>query len=60
MKVYDYMINGVNSSHLHHGGDRVDPVQVLHQGLGQVCYTEADGPVSVSLQLDHFVGTKRR
>lgn len=54
------MVNGVNSSHLHHGGDRVDPVQVLHQGLGQVCHTEADGPVSVSLQLDHFVGTERR
>lgn len=44
-------------SDLDHGGDGMDAAHVLDDALSQVGHTEADGPVSVALQLDHLVGT---
>ena len=44
-------------TYLDHGGHRVDAVHVLDDALGQVGHTQADGPVGVSLQLDHLVCT---
>lgn len=47
-----------SSTHLHHGGHRVDSVHVLHQAFYEVTYAQADGPVGVTLQSDHLVGTE--
>lgn len=49
----------VNIHHLHHGGNRMNPVHVPHEALCQVSYTQTDGPVGVTLQFDHLVGTER-
>lgn len=45
-------------SDLDHGGDGMDTAQILDNALGEVSHTQADGPVGVSLQPDHLVGTK--
>lgn len=50
----------VNILHLHHGGNGMNPVHVPHEALCQVSYTQTDGPVGVTLQFDHLVGTERR
>ncbi len=41
---------------LHHGGNGMDSVEVLHETLGQVGHTQPDGPVSVAFQADHLIG----
>lgn len=43
--------------HLDHGGDRMDSAQVLHQALSQISDAHSNGPVSVTLQLNHLIGT---
>lgn len=43
---------------LHHGGNRVDSVHVLHEAFYEVADAQADGPVGVTLQPDHLVGTE--
>lgn len=45
--------------YLHHGGNWVNPVHVPYETLCQVGHTQADGPVGVTLQLDHIVSTER-
>lgn len=49
----------VSKVHLHHGGNRMNPVHVPHEALCQISYTQTDGPVSVTLQFDHLIGTER-
>lgn len=49
----------VNTLYLHHGGNRMNPVHVPDDALCQVSYTQTDGPVGVTLQFDHLVGTER-
>lgn len=44
--------------YLDHGGDWVDSAQVLDNALSQISNAQANGPVSVALQLDHLVGTE--
>lgn len=38
----------------------MDSAHVLHDALGEVGHTQADGPVGVALQLDHLIGTKTK
>lgn len=45
-------------SDLDHGGDGMDTPHVLDDALSQVCHAQTDGPVGVTLQLDHLVGTE--
>lgn len=45
-------------SDLDHGGDGMDTAQILDNALGEVSHAQADGPVGVSLQPDHLVGTE--
>lgn len=45
-------------SDLDHGGDGMDTAQILDNALGEVSNAQADGPVGVSLQPDHLIGTK--
>ena len=49
----------VTIPYLHHGGDRMNPVHVPHEALCQVSHTQTDGPVGVTFQFDHLVGTVR-
>lgn len=46
------------TAYLHHGGNRVDSVHVLHEAFYEVTHAQADGPVGVTLQPDHLVGTE--
>lgn len=45
-------------SDLDHGGDGMDTAQILDNALGEVSNAQADGPVGVSLQPDHLIGTE--
>lgn len=36
----------------------MDPVHVPDEALSEVSYTQANGPVSIALQRDHFIGTE--
>lgn len=36
----------------------MDSAHVLDDALGEVGHTQADGPVGVTLQPDHLIGTK--
>jgi len=47
-------------SDLDHCGDGMDTAHVLDDALGQVGHTQADGPVGVTLQLDHLVSAATR
>lgn len=46
-------------SYLDHGRHWMNSAKVLHDRLQQVSHTQANGPVSVAFQLDHFVGTAK-
>ena len=49
----------VNILYLDHGGNGMNPVHVPHEALGQVSYTQTNGPVGVTLQSDHLIRTER-
>lgn len=51
-----YVCVWVYVTDLDHGGDRVHSAHVLDNALSQVGHAQADGPVGVTLQLDHFIG----
>lgn len=45
---------------LDHSGHGVDTAQILHNALRQVGHAQSDGPVGVTLQLDHFISTGKQ
>lgn len=47
-----------SSAYLHHGGNGMDSVHVLHEAFYEVTYAQTDGPVGVTLQSDHLIGTE--
>ncbi len=52
-----FVVQGhMSCTDLHHGGNGMDSVEVLHETLGQVGHTQPDGPVSVAFQADHLIG----